>query len=79
MARTGHMKRMAGFWDKFVTIATAPHIVAQISLHPCLQPQTQAYPAPATCTLFTVNELQGDSDSAGLVTSRVFEIEGVLY
>jgi len=41
--------------DKFVAIATAPPVVAQIGLHPCLQPQTQAYPAPATCTQFAVS------------------------
>ena len=40
---------------KFVAITTAPHAVAQIGLHPCLQPpQTQAYPAQATRTLFAV-------------------------
>ncbi len=40
--------------DKSVAIATAPPVVAQIGLHPCLQPQTQAYPAPATRTQFAV-------------------------
>ncbi len=40
--------------DKFVAIATAPHVVAQISLHPCLQPQTQANPALVTDPLFAV-------------------------
>ena len=29
--------------------------MAQIGLHPCLHPQTQAYPTPATCPLFAVN------------------------
>ena len=43
--------------DKFIAIATTPHVVAQISLHSCLQPQTQGYPALATCTLFTVIEI----------------------
>ena len=52
---------MAGFWDKFITIATAPHFVAQISLHPYLQPQTQANPALAMCTLFTVTGISWDA------------------
>ena len=43
---------MAGIMDKFIAIATTPHVVAQISLHLYLQPQTQAYPALATGTLF---------------------------
>src|SRR5258706_5377779 len=41
--------------DKFIAIATAPHIVAQIGLHPCLQPQTQANPTLVTDPLFAVN------------------------
>src|SRR5258706_10740048 len=48
------MKRTAGIMDKFVAIATAPHVVAQIGLHPCLQPQTQANPALVTDPLFAV-------------------------
>ena len=41
-------ERPVSIGDKFVALGTAPHVVAQIDLHPCLQPQTQAYPAPAT-------------------------------
>src|SRR5258706_4182085 len=41
--------------DKFVAIATAPHVVAQIGLRPCLQPQTQANPALVMDPLFAVN------------------------
>src|SRR5258706_1155855 len=41
--------------DKFVAIATAPHVVAQIGLHPCLQPQTQANPALVMDPLFAVS------------------------
>ena len=48
------MKRIFGFRDKFVAIASAPQVVAQITLHPCLLLQTQAYPAPATRTQFAV-------------------------
>jgi len=40
--------------DKFIAIATAPHVVAQISLHPCL-PQTQANPTLVTDPLFAVS------------------------
>jgi len=54
VVRTDYMKRMAGIMDKFVAITTAPHVVPQIGLHPWLQPQTQAYPAWATRTLFAV-------------------------
>src|SRR5258706_1700035 len=52
--------------DKFVAIATVPHVVAQIGLHPCLQPQTQAYPAPATRTLFAVYSKPHRSCDLGL-------------
>src|SRR5258706_15653302 len=52
------MKRTAGIMDKFIAIATAPHVVAQIGLHPCLQPQTQANPALVMDPLFAVNELK---------------------
>jgi len=45
---------MTSIMDKFIAIATAPCIVAQISLHPCLQPQTQANPALVTDPLFAV-------------------------
>jgi len=41
--------------DKSVAITTGPDVVAQIGLHPWLQPQTQADPARATRTLFAVN------------------------
>src|SRR5258706_11362525 len=43
--------------DKFIAIAMAPHVVAQIGLHPCLQPQTQANPALVTDPLFAVSTI----------------------
>ena len=48
VARTSYMKQNGWYYGQIHWYCnyTAPH-VAQISLHPCLQPQTQVYPGHA--------------------------------